>query len=167
MQTSTNNILLGTEAPVLLPFSQLFLLPGMYFLLKTIEKLPGFAAWVSRHFGLMITDAFAFIQVPLILLVLLASYKAFIVGQHGGWVIFATATQWQFGLNALFHLVTAVIFLEYSPGMVTAVCVALPMTAYYMAGTWREQRLTNVEFASALILGIFMAAVAIGVLFLH
>ncbi len=167
MQTSTHNSQLRTDAPTLLPYSQLFLLPGMYFVVHTIEELPGFAGWVSRHFGPMTTDSFAFIHIPLILLVLLASYKAFSIERHGGWVVFATAAQWQFGLNAVFHLVTAVIFLEYSPGMVTAVCVSLPMTAYFMMRVRREQRLTKSELTSAIILGTFMAAVAIGVLFLH
>lgn len=168
MQTSTNNnIPLHTDAPVLLPFSQLFLLPGMYFVLHTIEELPGFAAWVARHFGVMTTDSFAFIHIPLIWLVLLASYKAFKTELHGGWVIFATAAQWQFGLNAIFHLVTALIFLEYSPGMVTAVCLGLPMTAYFMLRVWREQRLTKTELTAAIIFGTVMAAIAIGILFLH
>lgn len=167
MQTSTNNIPLRTEAPVLLPFRQLFLLPGMYFVLHTIEELPGFAAWVSRHFGVMTNDSFAFIHIPLIWLVLLASYKAFKTERHGGWVVFATAAQWQFGLNAIFHLVTAVIFLEYSPGMVTAVCLSLPLTVYFLVRVWQEQRLTKNELITAIAFGTVMAAAAIGVLFLH
>lgn len=162
MQTSVR-----TDAPTLLPFSQLFLLPGMYFVLHTIEELPGFAAWVSRHFSVMTTDSFAFTHIPLILLVLLASYKAFIIEHHGGWVVFATAAQWQFGLNAIFHLATAIIFLEYSPGMITAVCLGLPTTAYFMMRAWREQRLTKIELTTVIILGTVMAAAASGILFLH
>lgn len=167
MQTSAHNSQLRTDAPTLLPFSQLFLLPGMYFVLHTIEELPGFAGWVSRHFGLLTTDSFAFIHIPLILLVLLVSYKAFRSERHGGWVVLATAAQWQFGLNTIFHLVTAVIFLEYSPGMMTAVCLSLPLTAYFLGRVWQEQRLTKNELIAALAFGTVMATVAIGVLFLH
>ncbi len=87
MQTSVHNSPLRTDAPVVRPFSQLFLLPGMYFVLHTIEELPSFAGWVSHHFGTMTTDSFAFVHLPLMLLVLLASYKALRIERHGGWVI--------------------------------------------------------------------------------
>jgi hypothetical protein len=170
MQSTANNAHDYSQgAPKLhvLPASQIFLLPGLYFVMHTVEELPSFAQWVSRHFGTMSTDVFAFIHIPLILIILLAAYKAFTIGHHGGWVILATAAQWQFGLNAVFHLVTAVIFREYSPGMVTAVCLSFPFTVYFMRRIWQEQRITRAELATAIVVGTVMAVVAIGFLFLH
>jgi hypothetical protein len=62
---------------------------------------------------------------------------------------------------------TTLLFREYAPGLLTAMCLSLPITGYFMVRVWLEQRLTKAEFAAALLLGTVMAAAAIGVLFLH
>lgn len=106
-------------------------------------------------------------HIPLILLVFFVSWQAADVGFNGGWVIMATAFQWQFGINALFHLATTVIFKEYSPGMVTAATVSIPATIFFMMTVWQENRLTGMEMVQAIFWGTVIAAAAIGVLFLH
>jgi hypothetical protein len=151
----------------LLPGNTLFLLPGLYFILHTLEELPGFAVWVSRYFGTMTTVSFAWNHIPLMLFVLFASYQAFLKGRHGGWVLLATAAMWQFFLNALFHLSTALLFADYSPGMVTAAVLGLPFTYYFFKRVWQEKRLNARELTGAISLGILFAATAIGVLFLQ
>lgn len=145
----------------------IFWLPYIVFIIHTVEELPGFSSWVSRHFGNMSALKFATSHIPLVLLVLLASYKASIIGYHGGWVILATAFAWQFGVNALFHLTTAILYREYSPGMLTAATVSLPATIYVMMKVWNENRLTGMEMVQAIFWGTVIAAAAIGILFLH
>ncbi|SDO13034.1 HXXEE domain-containing protein [Geodermatophilus sp. DSM 45219] len=145
--------------------------PSAYFLLHTLEELPTFAAWVTDHFGPMTTLAFATSHVPLLLLVSTASYRAAQASRNHtrrrGWTVLAVAAQIQFGLNALFHLGTAVAFSEYSPGMLTAACLGLPATALVLQRSRREHLLTARQTAAAAGWGALMAAAAIGVLFLH
>jgi hypothetical protein len=143
-----------------------FWLPSLYFVLHTLEELPGFALWVTRYFGPMSPVSFAWVHIPLLLLVIVASYQASTTMHQRGWAIFATAAMWQFALNALFHLTTAVLFNDYSPGMVTA-GLALPVTVYFLKQVWREKHLRGRDMGFALVLGTVLAAAAIGVLFLH
>ncbi|HEY8875743.1 MAG TPA: HXXEE domain-containing protein [Desulfosporosinus sp.] len=145
----------------------IFWLPYVVFIIHSLEELPGFPRWASRYFNPITTNKFAFSHIPLILLVLLASYKASTIGYHGGWVVLVTACAWQFGVNALFHLATTVIFREYSPGMVTAATVSLPASIYFMMTVWNENRLTGMEMVQAIFWGTIIATAAIGVLFLH
>ena len=143
-----------------------FLLPFAVYVLHTLDELPGFADWAARHFGPETTGTFAAYHVPLILVVLLCSWRALVAGRHGGWVVMATAFQWQFACNALFHLTTWIAFAEYSPGGVTAAVVSLPATAYYLTWIRRQARATTAEISIALAIGTLIAAAAIGFLFL-
>jgi len=152
--------------PVLIDSRVLFLLPFVVYVLHTLEELPGFAAWATRHFGPETTGMFAAYHIPLMLLVLLCSWRAYRAGRHGGWVVMATAFQWQFALNALFHLTSWITLGDYSPGAVTAAVVSLPATAVYLSWIRREIRATPGEIGLALALGTLIAALAIGFLFL-
>ncbi|MGW5746983.1 HXXEE domain-containing protein [Amycolatopsis sp. NPDC003861] len=106
------------------------------FIVHTLEELPGFAMWVSAHFAHLTTEKFAVTHIPLILLVLLTSWRASRPTAATGWIVLATAFQWQFAANAAVHLAAAIRFGEYSPGMVT---VALSVTATYLAWLRRRQ----------------------------
>lgn len=145
----------------------IFWLPYLVFVIHTVEEIPGFSAWATRHFGPMTTFKFTMVHIPLILLVFLVSLRAAGVGYNGGWVLMATAFQWQFGINALFHLITTFKFKEYSPGTVTAATVSIPATVYFMITVWQEGRVTGPEMIQAIIWGTLIAATAIGILFIH
>jgi hypothetical protein len=140
--------------------------PFAVFIVHTLEEMPTFATWVSTHFAPLTTETFAVSHIPLILLVLLCSWRATRPNAATGWVVLAVAFQWQFAVNAVFHLGTAAWFGDYSPGMVTAATVALPATL--MVFTWqrRERLLTGAQLAAAVGIGTAVAAAAIGVLFL-
>ncbi|MEO3891286.1 hypothetical protein [Nonomuraea sp. B5E05] len=90
----------GPAAPGTWPF----LLPFVVYVLHTLEELQGFAAWAGRYFGPETTGMFAAYHIPLMLLVLVCSWRASVAGRHGAWVVLATAFQRQFSVNALFHL---------------------------------------------------------------
>ncbi|MEV4251258.1 HXXEE domain-containing protein [Streptosporangium canum] len=143
-----------------------FLLPFAVYVLHTLEELQGFAAWATRHFGPETTDAFAAYHIPLMLLVLFCSWRASLAGRHGGWVVMAIAFQWQFCVNALFHLITWGALGEYAPGAVTGAVVSIPATAYFLSWIRREARASTREIALAIALGTVIAALAIGFLFL-
>ncbi|WP_172421956.1 HXXEE domain-containing protein [Enemella evansiae] len=101
----------------------------------------------------------------MILLVLLASVQAIRTGRRV-WIVLATAFQWQFGMNALFHLSTWIVLGDYSPGAVTAAVVSIPATVFFLCWVRREQRATGRELALAIAIGTAIAGLAIGFLFL-
>ncbi|MFF3226004.1 HXXEE domain-containing protein [Nocardia suismassiliense] len=140
--------------------------PFAVFIVHTLEEMPGFATWVSTHFAPLTTETFAVSHIPLILLVLLCSWRATRPNATTGWVVMAVAFQWQFALNAVFHLGTAAWFGDYSPGMVTAATVALPATLLVFTWQRRERLLTGAQLTAAVGIGTAVAAAAIGVLFL-
>ncbi|GAB4586091.1 HXXEE domain-containing protein [Nocardia sp. IFM 10818] len=140
--------------------------PFAVFIVHTLEELPGFEAWVSTHFAPLTTATFAVSHIPLILLVLLCSWRATRPNAVIGWVVLALALQWQFAVNAVFHLATAAWFGDYSPGMVTAATVALPATLLVFTWQRREGLLTGAQLTAAVGIGTAVAAAAIGVLFL-
>ncbi|MBF6331410.1 HXXEE domain-containing protein [Nocardia transvalensis] len=140
--------------------------PFVVFVVHTLEEMPGFASWVSAHFAPLTTEKFAVSHIPLILLVLLCSWRALRPDARTGWVIMAVAFQWQFAVNAVFHLGSAAWFGDYSPGMVTAATVALPVTLAVFTWVRRERILTGPQVITALAIGTAVAAAAIGVLFL-
>lgn len=162
----TDNFTPSVKNTTLTVGSALFVLPGIYYILHTLEELPYFAPWVSRHFADLSSLTFALFEIAALLFVLLISYKAFVKQRHGIWVVLAVAAQVQFALNALFHLFTTFIFGEYSPGMVTGAVLALPLTVFFMNRVWQEKRVNGKELSIAIVLGVTFAATAIGLLFI-
>lgn len=79
-------------------------------------------------------------------------------------MVIATAFQWQFACNAVFHLVTWITFGEYSPGAVTATVVSLPATVFHFTWIRRQGRATTREISVAIAAGTLIAAAAIGFL---
>lgn len=143
-----------------------FWLPSLYIVLHSLEELPNFGPWATVHFGTHTTLVFALTHIPLWLSVFLASYKASQANSHRGWLIFLVAWQVEFALNAVFHLTTAVLFWEYSPGMIVAGLFGFTMTYYIIHRIIREKRLSSQELIFSGFLGASMAALGIGVLFL-
>lgn len=143
-----------------------FWLPSLYIVLHTIEELPYFGVWVTAHFGTHTTFVFALTHIPILLSVFLSSHMASKIGKNSSWVVLITAWQIQFGINAIFHIATSVLFREYSPGMVVAGSLGFVTTYYFISRIWREDRLSAKELSYSAILGAAMAAAAIGVLFI-
>ncbi len=150
-----------------LPLPLFFLLPSAYFLIHATEEVPAFGPWATKHFAPLSTGLFATAHIPFLLLVFLASYQAAQKQKHGGWVIFSIATQIQFGLNALFHLATAALFLEYSPGMMTGGGLGVLLTWYMLRRVWQEKLLSGRELLLAFVEGMILAVAAVSILFLH
>ncbi len=150
-----------------LPLPVFFFIPSVYFVVHSTEEVPAFGPWATEHFAPLSTGLFATVHIPLLLLVFLASYKAAHIQRHGGWVIFAVAIQIQFGLNALFHLTTAALFLEYAPGMLTGGSLGLLLTFYMLKRVWQEKLLTGQELLLAFVEGLVLAVAAVSILFLH
>lgn len=143
-----------------------FLLPPVVFTVHTLEEIPDFAEWATKHFGDETTEAFVAYHIPLILLVGFVSWRAIQPAAPRGWVVAISACQWQFGINALFHLAAWISLGEYAPGALTGAVVSLPATVFYFAWLRRENRATRREILTSIALGTLLAASAIGFLFI-
>ena len=107
----------------------IFWLPFVLFLIHSIEEIAfGFPAWATAHFGS--TTLFFFIQhhVPLFILAFVSSYFAAKKNGSVFWRVLTTAWQVQFVVNGLFHVITTIVFKEYSPGVITGLLLFLPFT---------------------------------------
>lgn len=142
------------------------MIPYIVFVVHTLEELPGFAVWATRHFGHETTGMFAAYHIPILIAVLLIGWRAVMAERHGGWVIMALACGWQFAVNALFHLTTWAMFGEYSPGAVTGATVSLPAAAFLFIWVKRESRATGSEMVLAVVIGTVLSVAAIGFLFI-
>ena len=78
----------------------------------------------------------------------------------------AAAFQLHIRLNALFHIVTTIVYKEYSPGLLTAITLSLPSTIFFFHQMYLGSRLTMFELSVSLIAGTIIGASAIGSLFL-
>jgi len=145
----------------------LFWLPSVYLILHSLEELPEFANWVSEHFSSYSTELFVYTHIAIWLLIFLISFKASLLQSHVAWAILAVATQIQFGVNALFHITTTILFNEYSPGLLTAATLGLIFSYYVIRRVISEELLTKQQLSLAAIVGITIACLAIATLFLH
>lgn len=143
----------------------LFWLPTVTFVLHFLEELPGFALWASARFAPTSQAEFAVVHIPLIWLVTVASYRAWLSSTPTVWRFWATTFQWQFAFNAVFHLGSALVFREYVPGMVMAATIGLPATAGLTVGVLRMRLLRTRELLLAVLSGAVIAAMAIAALF--
>ena len=143
----------------------LFWLPSVTFIIHTLEELPDFTIWVSKHFSQMSVVEFSVIHIPLIWLVFWVSYRAAATNSTSAWRFLAYAAQWQFAFNATFHLGASAAFGDYSPGMVTGASVALPATLFMTARCHQLGLMPMDQALRAGGVGAVIAVIAIGTLF--
>ena len=143
----------------------LFWLPSLTFIAHTLEELPYFSIWVSKHFGPMSVLEFSVIHIPLIWFVLWVSFRATATNSTSAWRFWAYAAQWQFAFNATFHLGASAAFGDYSPGMVTGATVALPATLFMTVRCHQLGLMPKGQALRAGGVGAVIAIIAIGTLF--
>ncbi|MBJ6364080.1 HXXEE domain-containing protein [Paenibacillus sp. GCM10012307] len=147
-------------------FNFVFWLPYVVLLIHTIEEIPGFSKWATRHFAPMTAQRHVMLQVGIILVVLLVSYQASTQGNHRLWIILAAAFQLHLGINAVFHVVTTIIYKEYSPGLLTAVTLSIPATLYFFHEICTSGKISSTELVLSLLAGTIIGTSAIAALFL-
>lgn len=123
-----------------------------------LEEVPGFAAWASAHFAPMSSAWFILSHVPLFAFAGVVTARASRpdpprVAVWGAWVL-ASAL----GANAIFHMGATLAFGEYSPGLVTAVLLYVPLTVvsarpFYRAlgGSWGAATATGIVVSAMLV----------------
>jgi hypothetical protein len=145
----------------------IYWIPALTFLAHIAEECPRFPEWATRHFGATSLPWYVYSHVPLVAAVLGVSFLAAAAPAGTLFPLLATSVQWAFATNILFHVATTFIFREYSPGIVTAVLLFLPGTAYLFARTVREGLLTPPQVVAAIALGTVIGIAAVASLWMR
>jgi hypothetical protein len=138
------------------------------FLAHIAEELPRFPRWATEHFGTTTTRFYvashALVLVPATFAS--ANRAASRPGDHRA-AFFATTVATGYGLNAIFHVATTALFRRYSPGLITAVALVLPASAYTLWRTREDSLLTDEQLLGAVLTGTALADAAIGSLYIN
>ena len=138
------------------------------FLAHSAEELPRFPRWATEHFGTTTTRFYiashAFVLIPL---TLASGYRASRRPGDSRAVFHATAVAAGYGIDAIFHVATTALFRRYSPGLVTAVGLMLPASAYTLWRTRHDGLLTDQELIAAFLAGNVLSAAAVASLYLN
>lgn len=136
------------------------------FLAHCAEELPSFPRWATEHFGTttrrFYVASHALVLIPL---TLGSGYRAARRPRDRRAAFAATSVAAGFGMNALFHLATTVMFRRYSPGVFTGMVLVLPASAYTLWRTSRDELLSAQELLGAFLAGNALADAAVASLY--
>lgn len=150
-----------------LPGRKVFWVPVVSLVVhSTDEILAGFPAWATARFGTTTLPFFVYTHLLLLGLLLLATLRIMRRPEAPGWRTFMAAVQVQFVVNALFHIITTLTFLQLTPGSLTAVLVLLPVSYYFVAEVLRRGLLREPHLRVAFGSGIALYALIIASLWL-
>jgi hypothetical protein len=144
----------------------MYWIPALAFLAHVAEEYPRFPEWATRHFGATSRPWYVYSHIPLIAAAVGASFLASGAPEGTLFPFLATTIQWVLATNAVFHVATTFIFREYSPGVVSAVLLFLPGTAYFFERTVREALLTVPQVALAIAIGTAVGIAVVASLWL-
>lgn len=145
----------------------MYWLPVLAFLVHIAEEYPRFPEWATRHFGATSRAWYVYSHIPLVLLVIVVGAHADDAQARSLWPLVATAIQWVLATNAVFHIVTTLLFREYSPGVVTGTVLFLPATVYVFWRTLQGALLTPFQLMLAIALGTVVGVAVIASLWLR
>ncbi|MHC5065757.1 MAG: HXXEE domain-containing protein [Planctomycetota bacterium] len=137
------------------------------FILHVLEELPNFPDWASRHFARISMGDFIFAHVFIFAAVFYLAKRASEPRAQPAWILCAVALQWAFFGNVFFHAGTTILFGEYSPGLVTAILLYLPLTYAYVLRILRSRSMTALRQFQAFVLGMAFSALVTATLWLE
>jgi hypothetical protein len=144
----------------------MYALPLATFLPHVAEEWARFPEWATRHFGVTSRAYYVYSHVLLVAANGTISGLAATGVRGSTWAVLATGAQVVLLTNALFHLVTTILFREYSPGVVTGTLLFLPASAYFLARTTGEELLSTAQLEVAIAMGIAAGTLVIASLWL-
>lgn len=137
------------------------------FLAHCAEELPRFPRWATEHFGTTTTRFYVASHAALLIPATLgAAHRAASRPGDSRAAFRATAVAAGYGVNALFHVATTLLFRRYSPGLVTGVLLVLPASGYTIWRTRRDALLTGEQLLRASVTGTALCGAAVGSLYL-
>lgn len=144
----------------------MFWLPLIVFLAHMAEELPRFPAWASRHFGYTSLPWYVYSHVLLVAIGISVGWWAAGSDSQGWAMIMGMALMFTLLLNGLFHLITTIMFREYSPGVITGMGLFVPATAYMLVRVYEEALLLPEQIGVAFIIGAVLQFLVIWSLYL-
>jgi hypothetical protein len=144
-------------------------LPLMTFVTLAIhiaEEWPAFPEWATRHFGTTTRSFYVVSHIPLLAIALGVCACAGRPQAGRGWIGAFVAVQWALATNAAFHVLATVNLGEYSPGLVSAVVLYLPMTVLVVWRVRHRELLSAKGQTSALVVGVVTSLLAVSSLWL-
>ncbi|WP_146852390.1 HXXEE domain-containing protein [Brevifollis gellanilyticus] len=144
----------------------LYWLPTLAFLAHVFEEFGLFPAWASRHFGRTSRPWYIYSHIVLVGLFVIVSWQASDAVAPSLWILAAFTFQWVIGSNALFHIAATFWFREYSPGILSGVCVVLPATGWMMHHAITLAGITSTQIWGTVILGLIISSLVIASLWL-
>ena len=145
----------------------MYWLPLLLLLLHMLEEYPRFPAWATRHFGATSKAWYVYSHIVLVTLVLYICWWADRSAPQSWGRILGTALMITLAFNGGFHIVTTLLFREYSPGVVTGTLLFLPAAGYLLFITFHDSVLTTAQIGSAIAIGTAVQAAVIASLYLH
>ena len=117
------------------------------------EWMFGLPAWCTTHFEPLPTSFWIMMMSFVTVLMILLGWTASRPAASSGPRLICAGVQMLFFGNAFFHLITTLVFREYSPGTVTAVVLSLPLAPLLWRAVLREPGVTKSSFATAVAAG--------------
>ena len=145
----------------------MYWLPLIVFVPHMLEEYPRFPAWATRHFGATSKAWYVYSHVLLVAVAVPICFWAENAPPRTWGSMLGTALMITLALNGMFHVVTTVLFWEYSPGLVTGTLLFLPATGHVLLQTVRESLLTTTQIGSAVVIGTAVQVAVISSLYLR
>ena len=137
------------------------------FFLHVLEELLTFPAWATRHFARISTGDFIFAHVFILAGACYLTRRASKAKAEPIWILLVVALQWALFGNVFFHAATTVLFREYSPGLVTAILLYLPLTFAYIKRIRARRSMAMAEQLQAFCLGMAFSALVTATLWIE
>ena len=145
----------------------MYWLPLIVFVPHMLEEYPRFPAWATQHFGATSKAWYVYTHLVLVAVAIPVCLLAQSAPPRTWGPIFGTALMITLALNGTFHVVTTVLFREYSPGVVTGTLLFFPATGHVLFQTVHESLLTTTQIGGAVVIGAAMQVVVISSLYLR
>lgn len=142
-------------------------LPLIVFIPHMVEEYPRFPAWATRHFGATSRAWYVYSHIFLVAIAVPVCLWAGNASSQGWGRIVGTALMITLAMNGVFHVVTTLIFREYSPGVLTGTLLFFPATGYMLLLTVRESLLTTPQIGEAVVIGTVVQVAVIASLYLR
>ena len=145
-------------------FNKLILLQLLNFSHFFDEYFFGFPEWATKHFGTTGKNYYLLSHLPLVLIIGVIMW-----GMHKGSrvaLFFALGVQTIFFTNGIFHIITTILWYEYSPGLMTQVII-LPSFFITLKLILDSKVLSKKQVAHSLIIGTTVSILLILSLFLN
>lgn len=139
----------------------MYWIPLLVFVPHMLEEFPRFPAWATRHFGATSRAWYVYSHVVLVALIVGVAWSTE-TSRPGSWgALMAVGVMWSLACNGGFHLVTTILFRQYSPGVVTGTVLFFPATAYLLWQVIAGGMLSASQVALSILIG---TAVQVGVI---